>query len=79
MPKIIITIEKVDNGYIITYPAPAGIGTYSDVAEMREPCRCRALITALYTAIEGLGDIGTKHDTHRVSINCKCKVENDEC
>jgi len=70
-----VTIQKADNGYVITYiDSDSDVGWERiEVYESFNPCGTNALIMALYSIVGNLGDLGTKHDKHRVEIKCKCK------
>jgi len=69
IPRMLVTIEKLDNGYIINGP-----DNYQVVAEQRpsDDCLCEALIDGLFSVLEGLGCLGSKHSHCRVKISCKC-------
>lgn len=71
-----VTIERADNGYIIRHDGLDCEGETMEIVEVCEQaepgCQCRALMGAVWAAIDALGMAGSKHDACRVNISCKC-------
>lgn len=71
-----VTIEMADNGYIVRHDDTDGPGEPMEIIEVREQaeggCQCVAMAGAVRTAIDALGMSGSKHDTCRIQVSCKC-------
>jgi hypothetical protein len=64
-PSTVVTVEEVDNGYIVA--GPSGVMVYgNDLASERSDCEATA--TMLYGVLEQLGELGSKHDPYRVRV-----------
>lgn len=68
-----VTIESVDNGYVVTGPNPSGEGESLEVFQKRDddPCPEGALISALWAVKEFLGEYGDKFSQHVTVIRCE--------
>lgn len=69
-----VTIQNVDNGFIVKFPYEDGDGygvevfNYEDSPDYEKE-KCEALIKALYSVKEGLGEFWSKHNAFNVGIH----------
>jgi len=71
-----VTIEKINNGYIIRHDDLNCEDETAEIVEVCEQteggCQNSALVEAVWTTIDALGMSGSKHDACRVKVSCKC-------
>lgn len=77
-------IKRAINGYIVSQDVPYDDNSHlfhheETVFEQAEigGCDHKALIGALYQILENIGEIGSKHDAHRVRVLCRCQEQGE--
>ncbi len=84
--KMKLEVERADNGYVIRYVDQDGEGesftriiVFEETVKAGHPkCERGHAVEMLYEILDIFGNVGSKHDEHRVEITCKCQKENQE-
>lgn len=65
-PPLSVTVTRADNGYIIETEDALAVCEISETADALGDCN--AAMSMLYTVLEAFGEVGSKHDSHRVRV-----------
>lgn len=64
-----IVIEPASNGYIITtHHKDSELWNYSDTVVVEDHGTKHHIVQMLYSLLESLGELGSKHDSERVRV-----------
>lgn len=66
-----VTVTKAENGYIIECADALTLCEISETADALG--HCNGTVAMLYAVLEAFGEVGTKHDSHRVRVHAEAR------